>query len=173
MIPSSIPSPSPMLLKARGQGSPQDYPGSALPSATRSRSFAPRPLLRSHLRSHVRFFGPITGSWSRKLEECSRLSRAYQHHQAAGFDDPALAQGEALTKVDRTRELAESEIGGLKAAQERVERLELDRDALLKSMAAKVPEDLDGLTGTSATRSTGCSGSPSRPPPRASRSPGR
>ena len=171
MIPSSIPSASPLLLKARGQGSPQGYPGSALPSATRSRSFAPpSPFPFAQSRSLLR---PDHQLLVGKLEECSRLSRAYQHHQAAGFDDPALAQGEALTKLDRTRELAEAEIGGLKAAQERVERLELDRDALLKSMAAKVPEDLDGLTGTSATRSTGCSGSPSRPPPRASRSPGR
>ncbi len=131
-----------------------------------------RPLLRPRLRRHVRFFGAIPGSWSRKLEECSRLRRAYQDQQAAGL--MTLQElGERLSDLDRTHDLAEAEIGGLKAAQERVERLELDRDALLKSMAAKVPEDLDGLTGTSATRSTACSGSPSRPPPRASRSPGR
>jgi hypothetical protein len=36
---------------------------------------------------------------------------------------------------------------GLKVAQERAENLERERDALLESMAAKVPEDLDGLTG--------------------------
>lgn len=171
MIPSSIPSASPCSSKQEAKAPRKDTPAPPYP---RLLGRAPsRPLLRSHLRSHVRFFGAITGSWSRKLEECSRLRRAYQHHQAAGFDDPAVARGEVLSKLDRTRELAEAEIGGLKAAQERVERLELDRDALLKSMAAKVPEDLDGLTGTSATRSTGCSGSPSRPPPRASRSPGR
>jgi hypothetical protein len=64
------------------------------------------------LRHHVRFFGAITGSWSRKLEERSRLRRAYQHQQAAGFDDPAVARGEALSKLDRTRELAHAEIGG-------------------------------------------------------------
>jgi hypothetical protein len=36
---------------------------------------------------------------------------------------------------------------GQNLAQERAENLEHDRDALLESMAAKVPEDLDGLTG--------------------------
>jgi hypothetical protein len=36
---------------------------------------------------------------------------------------------------------------GLNLVQERAENLEHDRDALLESMAAKVPEDLDGLTG--------------------------
>lgn len=142
MIPSSIPAPSPMLLKARGQGSPQGYPGHALPPATRSRSFAPpsppqfapsRSLLRHDHRLLVAQAGGVLPAEEGLPGPAGR-----------GVDAPAGARGERLSELDRTRDLAEAEIGGLKATQERVESLELGRDALLESMAAKVLGDLDG-----------------------------
>lgn len=55
--------------------------------------------------------------------------------------------GERLSELDDARALAEAELGNLRATRDRVERLQEDRDALLESMAATVPEALDGLTG--------------------------
>ncbi len=55
--------------------------------------------------------------------------------------------GESLSNLDTHPRPGRGRDRGLKAAQERVESLEHDRDALLESMAEKVPEDLDGLTG--------------------------
>jgi len=87
-----------------------------------------------------------TRAWAEKLAECARLRAAYQDQQAAGL--MTLEElGAKLTQLEEARRHAEREIMALKDFQERVEKLEEDRDALLESMASAVPEALDDLTG--------------------------
>jgi site-specific DNA recombinase len=85
-------------------------------------------------------------AWADKVAECARLRAAYQDQQAVGL--MTLEElGAKLTQLDETRRHAERELAGLKDFQERVEKLEEDRDALLESMSQMVPEALDDLTG--------------------------
>ena len=84
--------------------------------------------------------------WAKKLAEQARLRSAYQDQQAAGL--MTLQElGVKLEELENGRREAERELTTLKAHQQRVEELEKDRDALLRSMAEMVPgalEDLDG-----------------------------
>ena len=53
--------------------------------------------------------------------------------------------GERLGQLGETRKTAERELKTLREQQERVEELKRDKDVLLESYAAMVPEALDGL----------------------------
>ena len=55
--------------------------------------------------------------------------------------------GSKLKGLEEIRRLARAELTALEVHKQRVSDLERDRDALLKSWAELVPEDLDGLTG--------------------------
>jgi len=85
-------------------------------------------------------------AWAEKLAECARLRGAYQDQQAAGLMT-IEELGAKLRGLEETRRHAERELAGLGDFRRRVEELEADRDALLDSMAASVPEALDNLTG--------------------------
>ncbi|MDQ3924332.1 MAG: recombinase family protein [Actinomycetota bacterium] len=90
--------------------------------------------------------GQEATAWASKLEECDRLRTAYQDQQALGF--MSLDElGSKLKDLEETRKLARAELAALKAREERVRELGADRDTLIESWSARVPEDLDGLTG--------------------------
>ena len=55
--------------------------------------------------------------------------------------------GSKLKGLEETRKLARAELAALKAREERVRELGADRDTLIESWSARVPEYLDGLTG--------------------------
>ena len=87
-----------------------------------------------------------TKVWASQIAECVSLRTAYQDQQAAGY--MTLDElGERLRELEDTRKIAEAELETLAARKEREEELEADRDALLRYMAASVPEGLDALTG--------------------------
>lgn len=89
--------------------------------------------------------------WADKIEECTRLRKAYQRQQAAGL--MSLAElGEALEELEDNRKTAEDELAALKNTQERIEELKEDRDALLETLSGRVPGDLDNLTGDERAR---------------------
>jgi len=90
-------------------------------------------------------------AWTEKLEECDRLRSAYQDQQAAGL--MTLDElGSKLGDLEKTRKLARAELAAVKAREQRVKWLERDRDALLESWVAAIPEALDGLTGEGKNR---------------------
>jgi hypothetical protein len=53
--------------------------------------------------------------------------------------------GQRLEQLDESRNTAYKELEALKSRRERVEALEQDRDALLRSYAGLVPEKLDAV----------------------------
>jgi hypothetical protein len=55
-------------------------------------------------------------------------------------------------KLEETRRTAEVELAALEAREERVRKLEADREALIASYAEVVPEALDSLSGEERTR---------------------
>ena len=80
-----------------------------------------------------------------KVAECDRLRSAYQDQQAAGL----MTLDELSSKLEvleNARRRAHSELEALEAREERVARLEEDRDALLASMVETVSKGLDDLT---------------------------
>jgi Recombinase zinc beta ribbon domain len=89
--------------------------------------------------------------WAEKVEECSHLRSAFQDQQAAGL--MTLEElGSKLKKLEQTRQVAEAEIAVLSAREERARQLEADRDSLVASYAATVPEALDSLAGEERSR---------------------
>jgi site-specific DNA recombinase len=90
--------------------------------------------------------GKEAEAWAEKVAECDRLRGAYQDQQAAGL----MTLGELASKLkglEETRKLARAELATLGAREETARQLERDRDALLESWSAMVPEALDSLTG--------------------------
>jgi hypothetical protein len=84
-------------------------------------------------------------AWLEKLAEADRMRSGYQDLAAKGlmtFDE----LGEKLKTLDDTRAQARRELDALKDRSERVERLELDKEALLVSYEAITPEALDSLS---------------------------
>jgi hypothetical protein len=91
-----------------------------------------------------RHFAKEEATWAEKIAECLRLRDAYQDQQAAGL--MTLEElGAKLKDLERTRELAQAELDAVTLRKERVEELEINRDALLESLASMVPEALDAL----------------------------
>jgi site-specific DNA recombinase len=84
-------------------------------------------------------------AWTRKLEECAerRGQRLHQHEQGH-ITDAEL--GEALDTIAGERRVAESELAKLRNLRAEVADLEEDKQALLDSYAAIMPEALDALT---------------------------
>jgi site-specific DNA recombinase len=84
-------------------------------------------------------------TWLEKLAEVDQERRGYQRLAAKGhMTDEEL--NEALLELEDTRQTAERELEALRHRQEEVEALERDRDAIMASWAAAVPDDLDRLT---------------------------
>jgi prephenate dehydratase len=90
-------------------------------------------------------------AWTQKMDECTRLRKAYQDQQAAGL--MTLQElGAKLEELEERRKTAGRGLVALRNHQQRVEELEQDRDALLQSMAEMVPGALDDLTGEEKNR---------------------
>ena len=86
-----------------------------------------------------------TRTWLERLSEVETERRGYLRQNARGvLPDEEL--DEALAELEETRQMAERELEALSSRQEEVEALERDRDALMASWSAAVPEDLDRLT---------------------------
>jgi site-specific DNA recombinase len=82
--------------------------------------------------------------WVERIAECDRLRRSFQDQQAAGLMTLDELR-ERLGELEDTRSLALAEMDALAQHEERVQKLERDRDALLESYAEAVPDALDGL----------------------------
>jgi hypothetical protein len=57
-----------------------------------------------------------------------------------------------LKELDEARRVLEAEVTELKRSEERAERLEQDREAVLDNLASLVPEALDHLSGEERNR---------------------
>ena len=96
-------------------------------------------------------------AWARKIAECDRRRCAYQDQQAAGL--MTLEElGARLKELESARTSAERELVDLKDRWRRIEELEEDRDALLKSLAGMLPKALTTSQGRKGVVSIRCSG---------------
>ena len=85
-------------------------------------------------------------AWAEQIAECARLRAAYQDQQAAGL--MTLEElGLKLAELEERRLSAERALADVRDAKERIEALENERDALIAAYAARMPEDLENLTG--------------------------
>jgi hypothetical protein len=83
-------------------------------------------------------------AWLGRLEEIEAKRSRFQDMAAEGlltFEE----LGAKLCSLEEAREVAEEELGRLRARSERLEALERDRDALLASLEGAVPQMLDEL----------------------------
>lgn len=101
-------------------------------------------LIEEELSTSPRSRGEEVRAWTKKLEECDRLRRAYQDQQAAGLMTIEELR-ERLGELEDRRELAQAELAAIADREERTQKLERNRDALLKQMAETVPEALEKL----------------------------
>ena len=86
-----------------------------------------------------------TKVWLEKLAETDHKRSGYQDMPAEGliiFDELRVK----LAVLEETRETAQRELEALDNRREKIEELEHDRDAVLESYVALVPESLDALT---------------------------
>jgi site-specific DNA recombinase len=82
--------------------------------------------------------------WSRKITEIEVERRGYHSLAAKGqMTDEELAS--ALSELDEDRETAEHELEATRAKVKALQRLEHDRDALMKSYAGMISETLEDL----------------------------
>jgi len=83
---------------------------------------------------------------SEKRSQNTQTRRAYQDQQAAGL--MTLEELAArLKELEHARKVLEAELGALERTQQKAEELKEDRDTVLSSLAASIPEALDSLTG--------------------------
>src|SRR5215208_3709402 len=81
-----------------------------------------------------------------RLSQNTHLRRAYQDQQAAGL--MTLEELAAkLEELEDTRKVLEVDLASLERSQQKAKELENDRDAVVASLAASIPEALDNLTG--------------------------
>ncbi len=84
-------------------------------------------------------------TWLEKLSEVDQERRGFLRLAAKGrMTDEDLDT--ELADLEETRRVAERELETLRSYRERIERLERDKDTLLESYVAMVPEALDSLT---------------------------
>ncbi len=94
-------------------------------------------------------------AWLEKLARTDRGRRGYQDLAAKGLMTPGEL-GEKLEGLVEMRAVAEREPEALWARQDRIERLERDKEEVPNTYARMPPEALAGLPPRSATGSTGC-----------------
>jgi hypothetical protein len=82
--------------------------------------------------------------WLEKLAEADRMRSGYQELAAKGLMSHEEL-GERLGQLGETRKTAERELEAVRERQERVEKLERDKDILLESYTTMVPEALNEL----------------------------
>jgi site-specific DNA recombinase len=81
-----------------------------------------------------------------RLSQNTHLRRAYQDQQAEGL----MTLEELAAKLDEledTRKVLEADLASLERSQQKAKELENDRDAVVASLAATIPEALENLTG--------------------------
>ena len=81
-----------------------------------------------------------------RLSQNTHLRRAYQDQQAAGL----MTLEELAAKLDElegTHKVLEADLTSLERSQQKAKELENDRDAVVASLAASIPDALDNLTG--------------------------
>jgi site-specific DNA recombinase len=83
-------------------------------------------------------------AWLEKLTEADRQRERAQDLAIQGLLDYGELRAK-LAALAETRETAEKELEALRMRRQRVEELERDRDALLRSYVGMTPEALDGL----------------------------
>jgi len=89
--------------------------------------------------------GREANAWLDKLAEGEAERRGYWRLAAKGhMTDEEL--DEALSELDESRKTAEHGLETLRGRQERIEKMERDRDVLLEEYARMAPEALDTLT---------------------------
>ncbi len=82
--------------------------------------------------------------WLKKLADVGRMRSGYQEIAAKGLMTFEELE-EKLRDLDETRKTAERELEALHGHQERVEKLERDKDAILEHYAGIAPEALGSL----------------------------
>lgn len=85
-------------------------------------------------------------AYEKKLADYAHLRRAYQEQQAVGamtLDKLRLR----LEELDDARVATETEVSALRRSQERVEELKKDRDVVIASLEASIPNALGALSG--------------------------
>ena len=88
----------------------------------------------------------LTETLAEKLPQNAQARRAYQDQQAAGLMTlEELAS--RLKELEDIRKVLEGELTSLERTRQQAEELQEDRDAVLTSHAASIPEALDSLTG--------------------------
>jgi DNA repair ATPase RecN len=88
----------------------------------------------------------VVETLAERLSQNTRLRRAYQDQQAEGL--MTLEELAArLEELEDARRVLEAELASLERSQQNAEELENDRDALVASLAASIPDALDNLTG--------------------------
>jgi hypothetical protein len=81
-----------------------------------------------------------------RLSQNTHLRRAYQDQQAEGL--MTLEELAArLEELEDTRKVLEAELASLERSQQKAKELENDRNAVVASLAASIPDTLDNLTG--------------------------
>src|SRR5919107_94525 len=80
-----------------------------------------------------------------RLSQNNHLRRAYQDQQAEGL--MTLEELAArLEELEDTRKVLEADFASLERSQQKAKELENDRDAVVASLAASIPDALDNLT---------------------------
>ena len=85
-------------------------------------------------------------AWAERLAEADRKRSRYQEMAAEGlitFDELRTK----LAGIQEARETAQRQLAASRSRKERSEELEMDRDALLESLADKVTAGLEALSG--------------------------
>jgi site-specific DNA recombinase len=81
-----------------------------------------------------------------RLSQNTHLRRAYQDQQAEGL--MTLEElAERLEELEDTRKVLEADLVSLERSQQKAKELDNDRDAVVASLAASIPNALDNLTG--------------------------
>src|SRR5215212_6321143 len=81
-----------------------------------------------------------------RLSQNTHLRRAYQDQQAEGL--MTLEELAAkLEELGHTRKVLEADLASLERSQQKAKELENDRDTVVASLAATIPEALENLTG--------------------------
>jgi site-specific DNA recombinase len=81
-----------------------------------------------------------------RLSQNTHLRRAYQDQQAEGL--MTLEELAArLEELEDTRKVLQAERASLERSQQKAKELENDRDTVVASLAASIPDTLDNLTG--------------------------
>ena len=88
----------------------------------------------------------VVETLAERLSQNTHLRRAYQDQQAEGL--MTLEELAArLEELEDIRKVLEADLASLERSQQKAKELDNDRDAVVASFAATIPDALDNLTG--------------------------